>query len=414
MVRAVRRPLKRGRVTSSTFFIMYGILKYIEDNNEGKYTCYNTRKFSLDETIKDTVSENSDLDINPVNDAGKFAEDDCSRQDTVLISEKDIKNIRRPWFKYFLDGSRHVYKVDDIAIGDKIYPVLAGQLVVGCCYREDRDSFKKAKIISKIVVALPKLFYTKRAKIEDFAKSYCEQMNEKLTKENRFFREHNIKVDKITFYETSVAETDLNKYRNSGIAKIQNEMTDEEQLMVRDLCREKKLGDTAWLIKDGSLQYNPNFSNMDLAQFNSMRSNYNRVVGVSKSFNPDLLKNFQGKKMAPIIAGLKPFERTKAYVYVSEHSYGQKFAIWYLRLRKETGIRETNFSDIIKCEAVIDGSGVMLSDDIDSICANLIQEAYPVCYGKDSRWANHLYPVYLTETFCKSNYLTDNVFLSLF
>jgi hypothetical protein len=76
-------------------------------------------------------------------------------------------------------------------------------------------------------------------------------MNEKLTKENRFFREHNIKVDKITFYETSVAETDLNKYRNSGIAKIQNEMTDEEQLMVRDLCREKKLGDTAWLIKDG-------------------------------------------------------------------------------------------------------------------------------------------------------------------
>lgn len=45
------------------FFIMYGILKYIEDNNEGNFTCYKTRKFSLDEDIKDTVSENSDLDF---------------------------------------------------------------------------------------------------------------------------------------------------------------------------------------------------------------------------------------------------------------------------------------------------------------------------------------------------------------
>jgi len=398
---------------------MYGILKYIEDNNEGNYTCYKTRKFSLDENIKDTVSENSDLDIVPNNNKGTIAESDNSHVDTVQISEKDIKNIRRPWFKYFLDGSRHVYKVDDIAIGDKIYPILAGQLIVGCCKREDRDTFKKEKITSKIVLSLPKLFYTKGGKREDFAKSYCNKMNQWLRENSVFWREHpEIQVDKIVFYDVDGAkidETDTNKYRNSGIAKIQNEMTDQEQLMVKELCREKKLNDENWLIKDGSLQYNPRFSNMDLAQFNAMRSNYSRVVGISKSFNPDLLRNFQGEKMAPIIANLKPFERTKAYEYVSEHSLGQKFAIWYLRLRKETRFRENHFSDIVKCETVIiDDSDKISSDDIDSICANLIQEAYPVCYGKDSRWANHLYPVYLTETFCKSNYLSNNVFLNLF
>ena len=396
---------------------MYGILKYIEDNNEGNFTCYNTRKFSLDENIKDTVSENSDLDIVPNNNKGTIAENDNSHVDTVQISEKDIKNIRRPWFKYFLDGSRHVYKVDDIAIGDKIFPILAGQLIVGCCKRETRDSFKKEKLVSKIVLSLPKLFYNKGGKREDFAKSYCNKMNQFLREKNNFWREHpEIQVDKIVFYDVDGAkidETDNNKYRNSGIAKIQNEMTDQEQIMVKELCSEKKLNDSNWLIKDGSLQYNPRFSNLDLAEFNSFRSKYGMVVGVSKSFNPDLLRNFKGEKMAPIIANLKPFERTKAYEYVSEHSQNQKFAIWYLRLRKETGFRENNYSDIIKCEMVYEGEKKS-SDDIDAICANLIQEAYPVCYGKDSRWANHLYPVYLTETFCKSNYITDNVFLNLF
>ena len=51
---------------------------------------------------------------------------------------------------------------------------------------------------------------------------------------------------------------------------------------------------------------------------------------------------------------------------------------------------------------------------IDAISANLIREAYPVCFGSDTRWANHLYPVFLTESFCKSQYIDSNVFLSLF
>ena len=51
---------------------------------------------------------------------------------------------------------------------------------------------------------------------------------------------------------------------------------------------------------------------------------------------------------------------------------------------------------------------------INLISANLIKEAYPTCYGKDTRWANHLYPVFLTEYFCKSNYINQNIILNLF
>jgi hypothetical protein len=54
------------------------------------------------------------------------------------------------------------------------------------------------------------------------------------------------------------------------------------------------------------------------------------------------------------------------------------------------------------------------SEEIDRISANLINERTPTCYGSDNRWANHLYPVYLTENYIKSQYLSDVYFLNLF
>jgi len=51
---------------------------------------------------------------------------------------------------------------------------------------------------------------------------------------------------------------------------------------------------------------------------------------------------------------------------------------------------------------------------VDNISAWLVNERNPVCYGKDDRWANHLYPVYLTETFIKSKYRGTAHFLNLF
>ena len=80
---------------------------------------------------------------------------------------------------------------------------------------------------------------------------------------------------------------------------------------------------------------------------------------------------------------------------------------------RNNDFRETNFSDIVKCEMVIINDGEFISTDlINLISANLIKEAYPVCYGCDDRWANHLYPVFLTESFCKSKYYSSEVILT--
>lgn len=54
------------------------------------------------------------------------------------------------------------------------------------------------------------------------------------------------------------------------------------------------------------------------------------------------------------------------------------------------------------------------SEEVDVITANIINERNPVCYGSDKRWANHLYPVFVTESYVKSKYLGESMFLKVF
>ena len=61
---------------------------------------------------------------------------------------------------------------------------------------------------------------------------------------------------------------------------------------------------------------------------------------------------------------------------------------------------------------IITGDEIPSTQKINLISAHLINEAYPVCFGKDSRWANHLYPVYITETYAKSKYINDSIIIN--
>lgn len=386
------------------------IIPFIQESGEGRYTCFKTRKVPLDTTVSDILT----YDDKAVSHAKKsgFAETDDRRIHTVRISDKLI-NSKLPIFSFFLDGSRHVYKIDDIAIGKKIFPFLAGQIIVGCCHRGNRDSFKKFYIRHQLVLSLPVDFNTDDD--PNFCQYYLNELNSELSN-IRYIKERNLSFSKILLYRTDggdATESDKDKFKSRAISVIQSEMTDDEQRLVSKLCAENRLDDENFLLKDGSIEYNPRFSNLSDSEWNLMRSNYQHVVGVSKSFDPDLIPNFEGNKLSRTICELRPFERTKVYRYKSEHS-GREFAIWYLRIRNSS-FRETNFSDVIKCELVLNNEGDSIQTNlIDTISANLIREAFPVCYGKDSRWANHLYPVYLTETFCKANYINSDIFLNFF
>ena len=185
--------------------------------------------------------------------------------------------------------------------------------------------------------------------------------------------------------------------------------------MVANLVQDKVISDRTWLIKDGSLEYSRTNEDNNIA-IARIKTNYKRVVGVSKSFNPELAKLKNDRSAARLIADLKPFERTPATMSQTPR-VGGRFAIWYVRLREARKSRGP-FDGIVKVEKYLvnykEVEFGLSSTEVDNISAWLMNERNPVCYGKDDRWANHLYPIYLTENYIKSKYMSTAHFINLF
>ena len=124
-----------------------------------------------------------------------------------------------------------------------------------------------------------------------------------------------------------------------------------------------------------------------------------------------------------MIAELPLYSRTPVQMYQSERIGNMKFAVWYVRIRDHCYTNNT-FDGILKLEKILvsdeqmeeaDEKGKVSKNQEEWIKA-LRDQGYRagVCYGADHRWANHLYPVYVTETFIKSKYLGESMFLNLF
>ena len=313
-------------------------------------------------------------------------------------------------FKFFLDGSRRTYKVDDIAYENRLYPIIAGQIGVCCCVRENPSSFKNLILDDYLVLTLPSCANKDSMDDELFFNSLIPKLNDLPVLKKR-----RISFNKIMSY-ADMKLKEGEKYEHRGIAKIQDEMTESEKRLVIQLVKEKRLNMDSYLLKDGSLQYQK-IRTGNVLDLSSIKSNYQRVVGVSKSFNPELCKDQNNKSIAKAIADLGLYHRTPAYKYSTDRSPGVEFSVWYLRIR-EAKRTISPFEGILKIEKILvtddEQEKGLDSDEIDRISVNLINERNPTCYGADNRWANHLYPVYLTENYIKSKYLSDIFFLNLF
>ncbi|MCF6279629.1 MAG: hypothetical protein L3J14_04710 [Flavobacteriaceae bacterium] len=332
--------------------------------------------------------------------------------DKSLTKTKSIKELAdriskngTPLFKYFLDGSRRTYKVDDIAYGKRLYPIIAGQIGVAVCERTDKHTFKPVNLKNPLVISIPDTAnaQTNIGNHDLFFNNLIKKLNEQGILERQ-----KLKLSKILPYSSKALKDD--KYEDRGIAKIQDEMIALEQKVVFELVKAKKLNDDSFLIKDGSLEY---MKSGDAKELSVIKSNYDCVVGVSKAFNPEALSN-DVKDISRRIAELKLYHRTPAFMYQTERIPDVKFAVWYLRIRSTL----SPFDGILKIEKIlvrdIQEEDGLDSDEIDLISANIINERNPVCYGKDDRWAKHLYPVHLTESYIKSKYLSDIHFINLF
>lgn len=303
-------------------------------------------------------------------------------------------------FSFFMDGSRRTYKIGDIVIdgGKKIYPVVIAQIRAGCT---ERDGAKKLHS-HQTILRKNLLLLSDKINTVDFREIQQRLMRTAVAKEMflevvsyRFESEkHNIPV-------------------NAAIAKANSMMHDMEIEILSNMVKSGSLDTDRMLVVDGPLQFlrqdtgKPEFSDL-----------FYNVIGVSKSFNPMLPASGKSKRGGTQIGAellkLEYGERTP--VFMKENDRGRRFGVWYLRIRPKNRVSNP-LEGIIKIEkmALEDyyDSGIP-TDIIDTISLSLLNECSPTCYGRDERWASHLYPVYLTEALIKSTFESDLVFINNF
>lgn len=387
------------------------IIEYIASETEGKpfasyRFCYDVEKQTNVENVEEQKLRNLQ----------EYAENvkDASTRNMAILAQAAMK--RKPLFHYFLDGSRMVYKVDDIQYDSKVYPVIAGQISVACCEREmlsDEVSFGSFSHVDEeaySVLSLPEVANPTGERKDLFFGNLCRKTNEQ-----EIAQRNNLTIRKILPYSTLIrGDETLEKH---AIACVQDEMIACEKAIVARLVAKHKLSRNSYLIKDGSLQYKTMKSG-EYGEMNKIRSNYQCVVGVSKTFNPDFMKDNKNRSMAADIANLPLFHRTPAFKWKDPSSLCEaSFAIWYVRIRQRE-YTSNPYAGVLKIEKMLmtgqeDEFGLD-TEEINMITANIINERNPVCYGTDDRWANHLYPVYMTEKYCKSKFKSAYYFLNLF
>ena len=199
----------------------------------------------------------------------------------------------------------------------------------------------------------------------------------------------------------------------AAIAKANTMMHDMEIEILSDIVRSGALDTDRMLVVDGPLQ----FLRQDTGKAEFADLFYN-VIGVSKNFNPMLPTSSKSKRGGTQIGAellkLEYGERTP--VFLKENDRGRRFGVWYLRIRPKNKVSNP-LEGIIKIENMVLAdyydSGIP-TDVVDTISLSLLNECSPTCYGRDERWASHLYPIYLTETLIKSTFESDLVFINNF
>lgn len=389
---------------------MAKIMEIIAKETKGK--SYHTYKYSYDSVGLPSIDY--DDDPNKIMKWKDSAETGSPKRaiDLKLLADRLQEIGELPLLKYFLDGSRHVFKVDDIAYNKQVFPVVAGQIGIGCCSREDKRMHKE-RFYRELVLALPDKANADGWDDTAYFASKVAKINE-----SEELKRLGLKFSAILPYSTAKAGIGDSKLDTVAVAAVQDYMVEAEKRMVAELVKDKRLGQDAYLLKDGSLEYKVmKTGREDLRTLQKIKHNYSWVIGVSKSFNPESCLDHTGKPNSNYIADLPVYHRTPVARYENREFLGDvQFGVWYIRLRDKKRT-QTPFDGVVKVEKIMMDEEVETgidSDVIDLISANIINERNPTCYGTDRRWANHLYPVFLTEAYVKSKYISTEMFLHLF
>ena len=129
------------------------VMSILEEMTGGK--SYRAHKYDLDQAERPTIDYNEDNII-----WQEIAETTRHKNYVPLWDKsKEVLSSDTNILSYFLDGSRRVFKVDDMGFvlpggRNVIFPIIAGQIGVGCTRRENRV-MKKEKFHQEFVIVMP-------------------------------------------------------------------------------------------------------------------------------------------------------------------------------------------------------------------------------------------------------------------
>jgi len=295
-------------------------------------------------------------------------------------------------FRYFLDGSRRVFSIAEVVVERRYYPILAGQVGVGVIERRDNG---KLKPLSDYCTFKNFIVFPDKMHDDDYGTIQAE-----IDKNSRFkFR--------VIKYKTSRLK-DGGTLSDLGIAMIMREMHNAEIDAVQNLAKSGALRDDRMLMIDGGLQFG------DQARIDP--NNFRNVVAVAKTFQPHINTGKGRAKydVGTLAKNLEYGDRT--YVF------GQKFkklqlGNWYLKLRPRKYMHSP-LQGVAKIEVFAVGrdeeeNGIDRSR-VSNISKSILAERNVTPYGKDARWAVHLYPIFQVEQYLKSRFVNSSTFMGAF
>jgi len=359
----------------------FSVLRVLDVLKQEGFECLPCERVNLD---SQHFAEYRDSDEHPAEAIFEYPVPEESRKKVSEI-ESNIPTI----LHYFLDGSRRTYKVADIILQGRYLPIVAGQVGVAVMQRcTGNYGLKPMRELCRIenVIAFPD-----RVNKDDLVRL-----------EGKVNSIGNSLFFKVLRYEVKAERDPV----DLGVARIMSHMHDLEISCVETMANNHLLANNRLLVIDGPLRFKKKF---DIVQFRN-------VIGLSKTFRPSFTVG-KGRKRADVGAitcGLAFGERTVAFKTLE----GDKtIGMWYLRTRKPE-LMLNPLQGIVKIECFAVGEEEKESgldaNRIDVISAHLLRERNVTPYKTDLRWASHIYPIYLAETYLKASFMSDVRFTALF
>jgi len=312
----------------------------------------------------------------------------------------DGADIGESMFRFFLDGSQRSYHVMDGSFNNRYLPICAGQVGVAVIERNSRKKLVLKRELTDIrfILALPNL--VERDRLQELQ----EKMKQGMAAHQQF--------SLVRYNYDAKAEKDP---RDLARAMIIHEMQMLELNTIREMIRNNLIDPKMMLVKDGGLQYRDTkirdlgLSNEDFVQLRN-------VIGLAKSFQPNMTLG-QGRNrqdLGNLTKGLAWKERTCVISPDKDKAITRGW--WYLRIRPQEKVFSP-LQGIVKIEVFADSSeknneGIPEAR-ADTISSYVLQERNVTPYDADTRWASHIYPVYLAETYLKSSFLSHARFKAI-